>query len=78
MHGHLNVKDVGVCREEACPIPILSAKKPTWKCGIEPEPSPVDVGFVLEVAQGHVFIPVLFFFLRKLLTVQNFKYFKYC
>jgi hypothetical protein len=42
--------DVGVFREEACPITILSAKMPTWKCGIEPEPSPVDVGFVLEVA----------------------------
>jgi len=62
MHGHLNVKDVGVCREEACPIPILSAKKPTWKCGIEPELSPVDVEFVIEGALGQVFIPVLLFF----------------
>ena len=41
---------VGVFREEACPIAFLPAKNPTWKCGIEPEPSPVDVGFVLEVA----------------------------
>lgn len=69
---------VGVFREEAYPIAILSAKKPTWKCGIEPESSPVDVGFVLGVALGEVFIPVLFFFLRNLLTVQNFRYFEYC
>ena len=75
MHGHLNVKDVGVCREEACPIPILSAKKPTWKCGIEPEPSPVDVGFVLEVALGQVFIPVLFFFFTKTVNCAEFQVF---
>jgi len=54
--------DIGVFREEACPTAILSAKKPTWKFGIEPEPTPVDVGFVLEVALGQVFIPALLFF----------------
>jgi hypothetical protein len=68
-------RDVCVFREEACPIAILSAKKPTLKCGIEPEPSPIAMGFVLEVALGQVFIPVLhYFFLRNLLIVQNLRY----